>query len=122
MTITRYEEIHAWQEARILVREVYQITKDDLFAKDYGLKDQIRRAAVSAMTNIVEGFSRRSDKDFARFLMIASASASEVSSLLYVALDQEYVSDQAFKKLYDHSFKVGAMINGFAKYLRSSEK
>jgi four helix bundle protein len=86
-TITRFEEIHAWQKARELVREIYKTSNTNLFNKDYGLKDQIRRAAVSSMCNIAEGYGRKSDKDFAHFLDIARASALEVQSILYVALD-----------------------------------
>ncbi|MDP4237058.1 MAG: four helix bundle protein, partial [Bacteroidota bacterium] len=116
----KFEEILAWQEARVLVNEIYSITKLEGFARDYGLKDQIRRAAVSTMSNIFEGFSRRSDKDFARFLDIASASSSEVCSLLYIALDEAYIAQAKFDLLYKQCFKVGAMIHSFARYLRNS--
>ena len=119
MVIKRFEEIQAWQEARLLVNEIYSITKIEAFSKDYGLKDQIRRASVSTMSNIVEGFSRRSDKDFARFLDIASASSSEVCSLLYVALDEKYIAQEKFDVLYAQCFKIGAMIHAFARYLRT---
>ena len=119
MVIKKFEEIQAWQEARILVSGIYSITKIDAFSRDFGLKDQIRRAAVSSMSNIVEGFSRRSDKDFARFLDIASASSSEVCSLLYVALDEAYIQQDKFDALYSQCYKVGAMIHSFARYLRT---
>lgn len=120
MVIKKFEEIQAWQEARVLVKEIYSITKLEAFSRDFGLKDQIRRAAVSAMSDIVEGFSRRSDKDFARFLDIASASSSEVCSLLYVALDEVYIQQDKFESLYSQCFKVGAMIHSFACYRRTS--
>ena len=85
--IKRFEDIHGWQEARKLVRQVYSLTRESTFAKDYGLCNQIQRAAVSAMTNIAEGFDCESKKEFARFLGIARRSAVEVQSLLYTALD-----------------------------------
>ena len=116
-TIQRFEEIIAWQEARVLVNKVYIITNKDLFSKDYGLKDQIRRAAVSSMTNIAEGFGRKTDKDFANFLNIAFASTTEVKSLLYVALDQQYIEEELFNELYSLSSKVSVYIRKFSKYL-----
>jgi four helix bundle protein len=85
--IKRFEEIKAWQKARELVAEVYRICVAGPIARDYGLKDQLCRAAVSSMSNIAEGFARRTDKDFAHFLDVAKGSAVEVQSLLYVALD-----------------------------------
>ncbi|HEY6172183.1 MAG TPA: four helix bundle protein, partial [Candidatus Kapabacteria bacterium] len=97
-SISRFEDIQAWQKARVLVFDVYEITNSGLFARDFGLRDQIRRASVSSMTNIVEGYSRMSNRDFARFLDIASSSASEVRSLLYVALDQKYIAPETFQK------------------------
>lgn len=117
-TITRFEDIKAWQKARELVQAVYSLSNNGSFAKDFGLKDQIRRATVSSMTNIVEGHSRMSNKDFARFLDIASSSASEVRSLLYVALDQKYISNEEFDEHYKLAYAVGAMIYGFSNYLR----
>ena len=121
-SISRFEDIQAWQKARVLVFDVYEITNSGLFARDFGLRDQIRRASVSSMTNIVEGYSRMSNRDFARFLDIASSSASEVRSLLYVALDQKYIAPETFQKLYDNAYEVGAMIFGFSNYLRNNLK
>jgi four helix bundle protein len=90
-TIKRFEDIEAWQKARELVRQVYQICNGSRLSKDFGLRDQLCRAAVSSMSNVAEGFSRNSDKDFARFLDIAKGSVLEVQSLLYVALDIGYM-------------------------------
>ena len=89
--IKHFEEIHAWQEARILVQQGYALTQSGSFSKDYGLRDQIQRAAVSVMTNIAEGFDCESKVEFARFLGIARRSAVEVQSLLYIALDNRYI-------------------------------
>jgi four helix bundle protein len=84
--ITRFEDLIAWQEARSLIKSIYQLTGGGAFAKDYGMRDQIQRASVSVMTNIAEGFDCESTADFARFLGIARRSAVEVQSLLYAAL------------------------------------
>ena len=101
--ITKFEDLIAWQEARKLVSMIYKLTSDGLFAKDFGLKDQIQRAAVSSMTNIAEGFDNESTAEFARFLGMARRSAVEVQSLLYVALDANYISDGVFKAHYDQA-------------------
>jgi four helix bundle protein len=96
----RFEDIKAWQKARELNRTIYAITSKDSFSRDYGLRDQIRRASVSIMANIAEGFGRRTNKDFANFLVIAHGSAAETQSHLYVALDLKYISDEIFQDLY----------------------
>ncbi len=81
-TFRRFEDIQAWQKAREITKFVYSLTKKGEFARDYGLRDQIRRSSVSIMANIAEGFSRRSDKDFANFLNISRSSVAEVQSHL----------------------------------------
>jgi four helix bundle protein len=113
--VTKFEDLIAWQEARKLVSMVYKITSDGLFSKDFGLKDQIQRAAVSAMTNIAEGFDNESSVEFARFLGMARRSAVEVQSLLYVALDTSYIKDDSFKTHYDQAKKTQAIIGGLKK-------
>jgi four helix bundle protein len=90
--------MEAWQLSRELTNQIYVITKKGPVAKDYGFRDQIRRAAVSVMNNIAEGFDRGSNKDFVKFLFIARGSAAEVRSLLYVALDQNYLSEVEFNE------------------------
>lgn len=97
MKIERFEQIQGWQEARSLTRTVYDMTRKDGFARDFGLRDQIQRSSVSVMANIAEGFERRSRKEFTQFLGIALGSCAEVRSHLYVALDQDYISDAEFK-------------------------
>jgi four helix bundle protein len=92
MKLTRFEDIQAWQESRTLVKLVYDaVARSDAFAKDFRLVNQIQGAAVSAMSNIAEGFSRGGNKEFVQFLFISKASAAEVQSQLYVALDQGYI-------------------------------
>ena len=116
--IERFEDIKAWQKARELVRDIYGITSKGSFAKDYSLKDQIRRASVSVMSNIAEGFSRQTDKEFIQFLHVAKGSASEVQSQLYVALDLKYISQATFKELYELSEETIRLVSGFVRYLK----
>jgi len=120
MKITCFEDIEAWQEARKLVNLVYDaINASETFARDFRLVGQIQGAAVSVMANIAEGFARRSTKEFIQFLFISKSSAAEVQSHLYVALDQRYISKEAFQKIYAQAEKVSKMDSGFIKYLRS---
>ncbi len=115
--VTRFEDLIAWQQARVLEQMAYKISNEGAFAKDFGLKDQIQRAAVSAMTNIAEGFDNESTAEFARFLAIARRSAVEVQSLLYVALDQNYISQETFQACYDQAAKTKGMIGGLKRSL-----
>jgi four helix bundle protein len=118
--IKRFQDIQAWQKGRELVREVYRASSDGVFAKDFGLRDQIRRAAVSVMSNVAEGFARKGDRDFAHFLDIARGSAVECQSLAYVALDVGYISEEVFGRLYQTAEERASLIGGFASYLRKS--
>jgi four helix bundle protein len=118
--IERFEDIQAWQKSRTLVKAIYDVTgKKVKLNKDYGLKEQIRRASVSVMSNIAEGFARRRDKEFGRFLSIALGSAAEVQSQLYVALDQGYITKKEFEELYELASEAARLINGFIQYLRT---
>jgi four helix bundle protein len=119
--IEKFEDILAWQKARELIKEVYAHAKLGAFAKDFGLKDQIQRAAVSAMANIAEGFDRGGDKEFSQMLSISKGSCGEVKSHLYVALDQQYVTQTQFTQLYSGADEVGKLIAGFMDYLRQSQ-
>ena len=115
--IERFEDIKAWQEARKFVNKVYGVCRVIESKRDFSLADQIKRAAVSIMANISEGFSRRGTKEFSHFLFIAKASATEVQSHLYVTFDQNYISKEQFNELYDDLEKIQKMISGFIKYL-----
>jgi S23 ribosomal protein. len=117
--IERFEEIQAWQKARDLNKELYEITKNASLTKEFSLRDQIRKAAVSIMANIAEGFGRRSKKEFANFLNMAHGSAAEVQSHLYIALDQGYIEKRVFENLYTKTEEVSKMIQSFMNYLRS---
>ena len=97
---TRFEDMVIWQDGRELVRRIYAITNEGLFSKDWGLKDQIQRAAVSICSNIAEGYERSGNKEFAKFLWIAKGSAGEVSSQLYHALDNKYIDQQTFDEIH----------------------
>ena len=123
MRIERFEDIKAWQEARALANMVYNAVKNDkVFAIDYRFKAQIQSAAVSIMSNIAEGFSRWSDKEFIQFLFISKASAAEVQSQLYVALDQSYISQKKFTELYAKTDEVAKLISGLISYLLHSKE
>ena len=123
MKIERFEDIKAWQEARVLVKIIYDAIKSNKnFTGDYKFREQIHSAAVSAMSNIAEGFSRRSTKEFVQFLFIAKGSVAEVQSQLYVALDQSYVNEEKFNELYSKSDEVARLISGFIQYLLNKDK
>ena len=119
--IKKFGDIIAWQEARKLVGNIYRLTNSGALAKDYGLRDQIQRAAVSAMTNIAEGFDCESKIEFARFLGIARRSAVEVQSLLYAALDVGYINEQIFRSEYQQAEKTKALIGGLKRSLKPRE-
>jgi four helix bundle protein len=120
MKINSFEDLDCWQEARILVRKIYDTTKEGDFKKDLRLTGQIQAAATSCMANIAEGFIRRSDKEFIQFLYISMSSSAEVRSHLYIALDQQYISQKRFDEIYDLADKTGRMISNLIKYLRNS--
>lgn len=117
-TFRRFEDILAWQKARELTRRIYEVTSAPQFAKDYGLRDQIRRSSVSVMGNIAEGFGRNSDKEFANFLNISLGSATETQSHLYVALDQAYIDQSNFTELYDWCGEINRMLKSLSQVLR----
>lgn len=119
-SIERFEDIAAWQKARELTRQVYRVTKSGEFGRDYGLRDQIRRAAVSIMSNIAEGFERGGDKEFSQFLAVAKGSVGEVQAQLYVALDVGYIDKAAFSQLYALAEETGRLLGGFMKCLQQS--
>jgi four helix bundle protein len=102
----------AWQKARGLTKEVYQTSRQGAFTKDFGLSGQIQRAAVSIMSNIAEGFERGGRGEFHQFLSVAKASCAEVRSLLYVALDVDYIGKNEFRKIMDKAEEVGRIVGG----------
>ncbi|MDQ7786911.1 MAG: four helix bundle protein [Thermodesulfovibrionales bacterium] len=122
MKIERFEDIEAWKEARDIVNSVYGVCRVDGFKKDFSLIDQVKRAAISIMANIAEGFSRKGNKEFMQFLFIAKSSAAELQSHLYVALDQGYIQQEQFDTLYEDIDKVQRKISNFIKYLNTTLK
>jgi four helix bundle protein len=119
--IERFEEMEAWKGARELTKMVYEATSVGRFASDFGLKDQIRRAAVSVLSNIAEGFERGGNKEFLQFLATAKGSCGEVRAQLYVALDQSYLNDAQWSAISNKSLEVSRMISGFIRYLRQTD-
>jgi four helix bundle protein len=122
LPITRFEDIEAWQMARELNRLVYEVTQKNNFSRDFALKDQVRRASVSIMANIAEGFDSGTNAEFTRFLSYAQRSCSELQSEIYVALDQHYLTKEEFKEIYLLADQTKAKIGGFIKYLKQSSK
>lgn len=119
-TFKTFEEIQCWQKARELTRRIYNISGTAEFSRDFGLKNQIRRASVSIRSNIAEGFDRSGTAEFVQFLAIAKGSAAEVRCQLYVAADQGYINGDAFNELTTLAAEAGLMAGGLIKYLRKS--
>ena len=123
MKIERFEDIKAWQEARVLVGTIHAaVGSDRRFTSDHGLRGQIQAAAISIMSNMADGFSRRTTKEFVQFLFVAKGSVAEVQSQLYVALDQGYINEEKFDGLYSKSDEVARLISGFIRYLLNKDK
>ena len=110
--IEKFEDLIAWQKARELTKNIYKITRQGEFSKDFGLRDQIRRASVSIMSNVAEGFERGGRSEFRQFLVIAKGSCAELRSHLYVALDADYIDAQTFQGLYSLSEETKRVISG----------
>jgi len=121
-SFSKFEEIQAWQKAREVTTAVYGLSKSGEFAKDFGLKDQIRRASVSVMANIAEGHGRRTNLEFANFLNVSRGSVAEVQSHLYVARALGYISSAEFDQIYASLSEISRMTLSLAKYLRQSSK
>ena len=117
--IERFEDISAWRLARTLVKEIYRVTAQGLFARDFDLRNQLRRATVSIMSNIAEGFERGTNNEFRHFLHIAKGSAGEVRSLLYVAFDSGYITANHQAELTEQILQVSSALGGFIRYLDS---
>jgi len=119
-TLRRFEDLDAWKEARELTKAVYRITSVGEFARDYGLRDQIRRATISIMSNIAEGFERGGDKEFLQFFSIAKGSCREIRAQLYAAFDQAYLSEVQFQDLVEKVTTISRLLAGLMKYLQTS--
>jgi len=120
--ITRFEEVEAWKTARQLTNMVYELGNQAGFNRDFGLRDQIRRASVSVMSNIAEGFESRTDIQFINFLGMARASAGEVRAQLYIASDQKYITEEQLKEAYALAEKCSRQIAKFISYLEANPR
>jgi four helix bundle protein len=116
--VEKFEDLIAWQKARVLSREIYKVTRTTRFSKDWALVDQIRRATTSVMSNIAEGFERGSRAEFHQFLVVAKGSCGEVRSQLYIALDADYVGQAESKRLHDMATEVSKIIGGLKLVVR----
>lgn len=116
--IKKFEEIQSWQKARELSQAIYNITRNSELTKDFALRDQLRRSGISVMSNIAEGFARRTNKEFINFLGLAHGSVAELQSQLYIALDQQYISKEQFHAIYCLAEETSKLIQGLAKYLK----
>lgn len=114
--IIRFEDIEAWQESRKLAKELYNVSAH---WKDYNIRDQIRRAAISVMANIAEGYARGGNKEFIQFMFISKASCAELQSHLYLALDLDYISKETFESLYEQLDRIQRKLSSFIKVLRN---
>jgi four helix bundle protein len=120
MAVKQFEELEIWQEARRLTQAIYRLTKTESFLKDFALRDQVQRAAVSVMSNIAEGFERGGNQEFIQFLYVAKASCGEVRSQIYVALDQGYMSKMDSEESIIDFRRLSGMIGNLINYLRRS--
>jgi four helix bundle protein len=120
MSIKYFEDLEIWKIAREFTNKIYRITSNGRFSRDFGLADHIRRASVSVMSNIAEGFERGGNQEFVQFLSIAKGSSGEVRAQLYVAMDQNYITKKDAETLIDDFRKLSIMINNFMEYLKGS--
>ncbi len=120
--IRKFEELPIWKKAIVLTRRIYDITADGKFAKDYGLRDQIRRAVISISSNIVEGFEKSNNNEFIRYLRIAKGSVGEVRNQLYIALAVEYLPKERFEALNKEFIDLAKQIGSFISYLEQKRK
>jgi four helix bundle protein len=120
MKVNSFEDLQVWKDSKILVKSIYQLTSDGKFNKDFGLREQIQRASVSIMNNIAEGFERNNNKEYIKFLGYSKGSAGEVRSMLYVANDLGYISQDSFNIHYQMAINIITQLSNFIKYLKSS--
>jgi four helix bundle protein len=119
-TVEHFEDLKVWQLARQLTSKIYSLARQGTFSKDYGFRDQICRAAVSIVSNIAEGFERRSNNQFQHFLDIASGSTGELRAQLYIALDLAYITPGQFSDAHADAVAIGKMLTSLTRHLRSS--
>jgi four helix bundle protein len=111
----KFEDIEVWKKSRVFTNEIYIVFRDD---KDFSFRDQIQRATISIGNNIAEGFERKGNKEFKKFLFIAKGSSGEVRSMLYSALDLNYIEKSKFNELYNNSLEISRMLSGLINSLK----
>ena len=120
MAFKSFEDIDAWQDARALAKEIYLMSRLSPFERDFALKDQIRRSAVSILSNIAEGFERDGNAEFIQFLSVAKGSCGELCAQLYIAFDCGYIDEASFERLSEDARRISRLINGLIRYLKNS--
>lgn len=120
MKINSFEDLQVWKDSRVLVCSIYKLTSEGKFNKDFGLKEQIQRASASIMNNISECFERNNNKEYIKFLGYSKGSAGEVRSMLYVASDLSYISQDSFNMLHQLSINIITQLSNFIKYLKTN--
>jgi four helix bundle protein len=120
-TVTKIEDLLIWQEARILVKNIFLITSKDKFSKEFFLKDQIKRSSISVMSNIAEGYGRSGNKEFVQFLYISNGSLSELKSQLYISFDFHLISNEELDNFLKDILKIENMIKAFIRKIKNSE-
>ena len=121
VAIQRFEDLEAWKLARGLTNDIYDVTSTGEFSRDFSLRDHIRRASISIVSNIAEGYERDGDKEFVQFLYIAKGSCGEVRAQLYLAYDRNYLTPEKFATLSSKAVQISRVISGLIKYLRKSQ-
>ena len=119
-SVQTFEELEFWKDARHLANVIYAVSNAGCFARDFGLRDQMRRAAVSIVSNIAEGFERGGDREFSQFLSIAKGSSGELRAQLFIALDQQYITQAQFDECRLLAIQISKRIARFMQYLKSS--
>ena len=119
--IRQFEDLEVWQLARVLCQDIYKITNDDLFSRDFRFRDQIRASSGSIMDNIAEGFERNGNKEFVQFLYIAKGSCGELRSQLHRSFDNQYITQENYNTLNNKTLQVSKSISGFIQYIKNSD-
>jgi four helix bundle protein len=121
MAAKKFEDLNVWVKSKELSVLIYQLTNDGEFKKDFGLRDQLRRASVSIVSNIAEGFERNGNKEFSRFLSLAKGSAGEIRAQLYISRELKYINEMEFNSLSEKVTEVSKMLSGLMDYLKQTE-
>lgn len=119
--IEKFEDLIAWQKSKSFAIKIYSVTDEGKFAKDFGLRDQIRRAAISIVSNIAEGFERKGNKEFMQFLFISLGSIAEVKTQLIISHELNYLPKEKFEELNDSIVEIQKIVKGLVTYLKETD-